>query len=422
MPPDRKRLKLMVVGAGPVGLLFARRLIRQQGARGFDIRVVDAQSPLNWEVQRIDPRVYALSRESQWLFGDLWPAIAARRLSPYRRMCVWEGDNPSGDSSISFDSADVGEPDLGHIVEDSLLRSVLLDDLARSDVEIRFDVGVEALDYDYGNGSGSGNGRGPVTVTMSDGTSATADLVVGADGANSKVRSAVGIKSINKNYAQRAVVTHVTSERPHAETAWQRFLPDGPLAFLPLADGRSSIVWTNSEAAAEVLLAANEDKFLRELESASGGILGALGPCTERLSFPLRFAHATRYSRPGVALIGDSAHAVHPLAGQGMNLGLRDAAVLADTLVAALAAGEYPADDLVLRRYARAQKAHNLSMQLAFDGLNELFSGRTPDWAASIRGLGLGLVNRLGPAKRLLMRRALGVDHALGGTASDHAT
>jgi ubiquinone biosynthesis UbiH/UbiF/VisC/COQ6 family hydroxylase len=244
---------------------------------------------------------------------------------------------------------------------------------------------------------------------------------VGADGASSKVRSAVGIEAINKNYRQRAVVSHITTEKIHGQTAWQRFLPDGPLAFLPLSDGRSSIVWTNTEAQADRLIAASDDEFLRELETASAGVLGRLGPCTQRFAFGLRLTHAVRYVAPGVALIGDAAHAVHPLAGQGMNLGLRDSAVLADTLVTAVSAGAYPGDERVLKRYERAQKAHNVGMQLAFDGLNELFSRRIPAWATPMRSFGLALVDRIGPAKRLLMRQALGVDRHLNTTLDDHA-
>lgn len=402
----RKRgrpFEIVVAGAGPVGLLFAWRLASRAGENPMRIRVVDAQPPSTWRQREIDPRVYALSRESQWLLGDLWQPVAERRVSPYRRICVWEGDGPDADSSIAFDAAEIGEPDLGHIVEDSLLRSVLLDGLARSDVELRFGVGVEAVRHDGGSRA----------VSLGDGTTARADLVVGADGADSRVRSAAGIESIKKDYRQRAVVSHVATEKPHGETAWQRFLPEGPLAFLPLADGRSSIVWTNGEAAAERLLAADDEAFIRELGIASAGVLGKLGPCTERLAFPLRLTHAIRYARQGVALIGDAAHAVHPLAGQGMNLGLRDAAVLADTVTTALTRGEFPGDERVLRRYERRQKAHNLGMQLAFDGLNELFGRRAPGWLAPVRRAGLGAVDRLAPAKRILMREALGLDHAL---------
>lgn len=409
MPKQTDPLQLIVVGAGPVGLLFAARLIRQQAKRQFEIRIVDAQSPPGWRAKGTDPRVYALSRESQCLFGDRWPLIAAKRISPYRRMCVWEGDSPSGEASITFDASDIGEPDLGHIVEDSLLRSVLLDELAESDVEISFGVGVESFSREQ-------NG---IRVLLTDGSVCDADLVVGADGADSKVRACAEIDAFDKRYRQRAIVTHVETGEPHLETAWQRFLPDGPLAFLPLADGRSSIVWTNSESAADRLLAADETEFLEALQTASAGVLGRLGPCSERFSFSLRLTHAVRYTGPRVALIGDAAHAVHPLAGQGMNLGLRDAAVLVDTLFTALKAGEYPADEFVLRRYERAQKAHNLSMQLAFDGLNELFSHHFPEWAAPVRRVGMAVIERIRPAKRLLMRRALGVDRAPGATASD---
>lgn len=396
-------IQVVVAGAGPVGLLFASRLARAPGARGTRIRVVDAHTLQSWQARRTDPRVYALSRESQRLFGELWQSIAARRASPYRRMCVWEGPAWDGDASIVFEAAEIGEPDLGHIVEDSLLRSALLEDLGHSEVEIGLGVAVETVRREGGD----------LEVGFSDGSVSRADLLVGADGTDSRVRAAAGIDALRKDYRQRAVVTHVETEKPHAETAWQRFLPDGPLAFLPLSDGRSSIVWTNGEAAAEQLLAADAEAFLEKLQNASAGVLGKLGPCTERFAFPLRLTHAFHYARQGIALIGDAAHAVHPLAGQGMNLGLRDAAVLADTVLAALNCGEYPGDERVLRRYERLQKAHNIGMQLAFDGLNELFGRRAPGWVAPIRGLGLAVVNRLAPAKRMLMRRALGLDRAL---------
>jgi 2-polyprenyl-6-methoxyphenol hydroxylase-like FAD-dependent oxidoreductase len=154
----------------------------------------------------------------------------------------------------------------------------------------------------------------------------------------------------------------------------------------------------------------SDGDFLDALNTASAGILGRIESCSRRLSFPLALKHAIRYTRPGVVLIGDAAHSVHPLAGQGMNLGLRDAAVLADTLADALDAGQYPGDEFVLRRYARAQKARNLGMQLAFDGLNTLFGPRLPDFAVPLRRFGMAAVNRADPAKRLLMRRALGLD------------
>lgn len=404
MPAHDARYRILVAGAGPVGLLFAALLQGRRPRSELAIRIVDARPPVPWRADRTDPRVYALSRESQWLLGEAWMSIAARRISPYRRMRVFEGETPEAYSAIDFDAADIGEPDLGHIVEDSLIRSALLENLETSAVEMAFGRSVEALEH---RGSA-------VRVSFSDGESEDFELVVGADGVDSRVRAAAGIDVFSKDYAQRAIVTHVVTEKPHAATAWQRFLPDGPLALLPLADGRSSVVWTNSDAEADRRLALSETDFIAELESASAGVLGQLGPASVRLSFPLALKHANRYTRPGVALIGDSAHAVHPLAGQGVNLGIRDAAVLADTLIGALKAGEFPGDDFVLRRYTREQRARNATMQLAFDGLNELFGRRLPSWLVPIRGIGMAAVDRSAFAKRLLMQRALGVDRSSG--------
>jgi len=399
MTGRERELTIVVAGAGPVGLLFALRLARADAAAGLRLRVVDAGAPARWQADAVDPRVYALSRESQRLLGDLWAVVAAKRVSPYRRMQVFEGEDPAGQGSIVFDSAEIGEPDLGHIVEDNLLRSVLLDALGRSGAETVFGSGVESIRQE-------GERLALVTTT---GDAFEADLIVGADGGDSRVRAAAGIGVLEKDYGQRALVAHVVTERSHRETAWQRFLPGGPLAFLPLADGRSSIVWTCPEGEAESLLAQDDAEFLAALQRASADMLGRIESCSRRLSFPLALKHATTYTRPGVVLIGDAAHSVHPLAGQGMNLGLRDAAVLADTLASALAAGHYPGDEFVLRRYARAQKARNLGMQLAFDGINTLFGPGVPEFASPLRRLGMAAVNRTEVAKRMLMRRALGL-------------
>jgi len=400
MTGRKRELTIVVAGAGPVGLLFALRLARENSVAGLRLRIVDAGSPARWQADAVDPRVYALSRESQRLFGDLWAVVAAKRISPYRRMQVFEGEDPAGQGSIVFDSAEIGEPDLGHIVEDNLLRSVLLEALGRSGVEAVFGSGVESIRQEDGR----------LSLVTTTGDAFDADLLVGADGGDSRVRAAAGIGVLEKDYGQRALVAHVVTELAHRETAWQRFLPGGPLAFLPLADGRSSIVWTCPDSEATRLLGLADAEFLDALQGASAGVLGRIESCSRRLSFPLAFKHATNYTRPGIVLIGDAAHSVHPLAGQGMNLGLRDAAVLADTIAAALAAGHYPGDDFVLRRYARAQKARNLGMQLAFDGINTLFGPRVPEFAARLRRLGMAAFNRTEPAKRMLMRQALGLD------------
>ena len=397
-----QRVSIVVAGAGPVGLLFALRLLSKPLDCPLEVRIVDANAPAIWREDQLDPRVYALSRESQQQLGPAWQTILAKRASSYRRMRVWEGENAAGSASIGFDAADIGEPDLGHIVEDNLLRTALLDQLSELDVELSFDLGIESLHLR----------NTAVSVEFTDGSSCEADLVVGADGAASRVRAAAGIESLEKPYGQQAIVAHVTTEFGHRQTAFQRFLDQGPLALLPLADGRSSIVWTNSDAAASALLAADEQSFLAALQQASGNVLGKIRSCSKRYSFALKCAHAARYAKRGIALIGDAAHSVHPLAGQGMNLGMRDAVVLADTVRRAVAEREYPGDERVLKRYERAQKAHNLAMQFAFDGINEIFSRPVPKMAATLRGIGFAMVDQLAPVKQLLMRRALGLDRA----------
>ncbi len=213
---------------------------------------------------------------------------------------------------------------------------------------------------------------------------------------------------MSHSYEQTAVVTHVASALPHRETAWQRFLPDGPLAFLPLSDGRTSVVWSLPTERAERLIAAEQGAFVAELQAASAGALGALGPCAARAGFPLQALHATHYCAPRAALVGDAAHTVHPLAGQGMNLGLLDAASIAAVIEDAVLAGEDPGDLKVLRRYERDRKGGNLEMLLALDALHRLF--RLPGWVAPLRAVGLRAVDSSGIAKRVLMQRALGLN------------
>ncbi len=233
-------------------------------------------------------------------------------------------------------------------------------------------------------------------------------LLAAADGSDSAVRKLLDLPAAGHGYGQTALVTHVTSALPHADTAWQRFLPGGPLAFLPLVDGRSSVVWSLPAEEAERLLAAPDAALVEALQTASAGVLGTLSAVAARGGFPLRALHALKYCRPRVALVGDAAHTVHPLAGQGMNLGLLDAACLAAEIEAALEAGEDPGDLKTLRRYERERKGDNLRMLLALDGLNRLF--RLPAWAAPLRAAGLGAANASGVAKRALMRHALGLN------------
>lgn len=396
-----RETRVVVVGAGPVGLLVAALLLKGPRAPYIKVRVLDSRRVPGWRPERTDLRVYALSRASQRLLEGLglWRAVLARRASPYRSMRVWEGARWDGAGAVGFDSADIGEPDLGHIVEDALLRDLLLDLVANDpNAELSIPAALQTVRQ-----TSSG-----VEIRTTAGETIAADVGIAADGGSSQMRAALGIGVCDRDYGQHAVVTHARSERPHAQTAWQRFLPGGPLAFLPLADGRSSIVWSLPSPEAERLTACSDAEFLAALQAASGGALGSLGPIDARASFVLRRLHALDYCRDGIALVGDAAHCVHPLAGQGMNLGFLDAACLAEVIAAAAHACEHPGDARVLDRYARRRKGHNLRMLLAFEGLDRLF--RLPAWAAPLRELGLTAVERATPVKTILMRQAMGLD------------
>jgi 2-octaprenylphenol hydroxylase len=392
---------IVIAGAGVVGLATAALLALGRCAERLRVVVVESRPLPRWRTEAMDLRVYALSRASQQLLErvGVWQRIVSLRAAPYRRMRVWEGADAHAASALDFDSADIGEPDLGHIVEDNLLRTVLADALATApNAEIGVGAGLTAVEVDADG----------VIARLDNGGQVRGKALLAADGSDSVVRRLLDLPAVEHRYEQTAVVTHVTSTGAHRDTAWQRFLPGGPLAFLPLRDGRSSVVWSLPTLAAEHWLAASEADFLRELQVASTGVLGSLTGCSARAGFPLRALHAIRYTAPRVALVGDAAHTVHPLAGQGMNLGLLDAVAIAGVVEDALLAGEDAGDLKVLRRYERQRKGDNLKMLAAFDGLNRLF--RLPPWVAPLRELGLGAVSSAGPVKRLLMRQALGLE------------
>jgi ubiquinone biosynthesis UbiH/UbiF/VisC/COQ6 family hydroxylase len=248
-----------------------------------------------------------------------------------------------------------------------------------------------------------------MTVRLADGTDLRARLLVGADGADSWVRAQLGLPTTSRDYRQLAVVGHVSSECPHERTAWQCFTPGGPVALLPLADGRSSIVWSCFEAEARELVGLTDDEFGARLTAATGRVLGNLRATTPRLALPLVARHTHRYTGARFALVGDAAHQIHPLAGQGINLGLLDVAALAEILASHMLGTRLadPGDALVLRRYERGRKGANLLTMAAMEGLHRVF---TSDSAALTRlaAAGLGAVDRLPAVKRLLMAQAAG--------------
>lgn len=402
----------LIVGGGPVGLAIAALLLEGANAQHWSVCLLEPRPAPAWTRDDFDLRVYALSRASQNILrsAGAWDGIVARRASPYRRMVIWEGAFGASVGKLTFDSAEIGEPDLGHIVEDRLIRSCLLEVLVgRAGLDLRLGVELAAV-----RAEPSG-----VEVTTGAGEVLAADVVIAADGSASTVRSLLGLPIVSVQYDQEALVTHVGTEHGHAETAWQRFLSSGPVALLPLADGRSSVVWSTAAEHARTLLTATEAEFMAALDSATDGVLGAIKSVSARASFPLRAVHARQYCSARVALIGDAAHTVHPLAGQGMNLGLLDAAVLAEVIRAAVENGEDPGDLRVLRRYERRQKGRNLKALLAMDALHRLFTRAGP-LLAPVRASGMSLVDAAPAAKRVLMREALGLVGELPEAARRH--
>lgn len=381
--------QIIVVGGGPVGAAAALALSQQ----GFEVALLERGSaPPAYDPAGYDLRVYALAPHSARLLDGLgvWPEVLARRASPYGAMRVWER---GPEHALRFDCADTGRAELGWIVEHSLVVDRLW---AKLDGVVRYErAAIESAVF----------GEAGTILRLSDGRELRARLVVAADGAESQLRGLAGIDTVGWGYAQRAIVCHVRTQRPHRATAWQRFLSSGPLAFLPLADGHCSIVWSAEEALAQELLALDDAAFLARLGEALEHALGEVLDATPRISFPLRLLHAQDYVRPGLVLVGDAAHAIHPLAGQGVNLGFADVQELARTLAVSRDAGRDWAGLRNLQRYARARKAANLEMLTLTDGLYRAFRLRVPGLKAAL-GLGMEAVGRLGPLKAWLARQA----------------
>jgi 2-octaprenyl-3-methyl-6-methoxy-1,4-benzoquinol hydroxylase/2-octaprenylphenol hydroxylase len=310
-------------------------------------------------------------------------------------MHVW--DDASG-ASIDFDAAAEGRDLLGCIVENSLVQWTLWQALETAGVRRLCPAEVTAFE--------ARDDR--IQLQLADGATLPAAVLVAADGAGSPLRQLAGIGTRGRDYAQRAVVAHVDTERAHEDTAWQRFLPGGPLALLPLADGRSSIVWSLPEAEAQRVLALDDRRFCDELGAASDFRLGRITGSTARAAFPLKLQLAERYQAERFVLLGDAAHAVHPLAGQGVNLGLRDVAELRDTLVQARAAGRDIGAEHVLRRYARRRRSADTLDALGFDALARIYAWQSPPLVAA-RAVGVRLLDRLAPLKRRLSDHAAGL-------------
>lgn len=399
----RHDFHIVIVGGGMVGACAGALAAVDPRLAELRIAVLEAHPPAAPPQGDVDLRVSAVSRASQRILTAVgaWPLVPPQSLSPYEEMIVWDAaSKPGGAGAIHFSASATSEPNLGHIVENRRLQWALYDcpPFRQRVTLLRAELAGLTLERDR------------AVVSLGDGRALSAALVVGSDGAASLSRKLAGIETAGWNYDQRALVTHVRTERPHARTAWQRFLADGPIAYLPLADGRSSIVWTTRPAHAEHLAACPPEEASQEIEQALDGVLGKVEVAAPRMHFPLRLTHARQYCKERFALVGDAAHSIHPLAGQGVNLGFLDCAALVQVLAQELADGgtvEALAELRVLRRYERWRKSENLIALGMVDGLNRLFStsDETLGW---IRRSGLGAVNRSALAKRFFIGRALG--------------
>lgn len=378
-----------MAGGGLTGLVAAASLARA----GLEAAVLEGRE----RGAEGDGRVSALTVGSERILRRLgvWERITGA--APFRRMRVWEA---SGGAEIRFDAHAVGAEHLGHIVENRVVVEAL-------------EGAVDSLGVAWSRPSrvaGLALGRGEVTVELdrSWGRSRMrAGFLVGADGGGSLVRKLAGIPVRGRDYRQLGIVCSVRPERHHRDTAWQVARPAGPLAFLPLPEGLCSIVWSTAREHAEYLLALPDDAFRRELETAFESRLGAIEWAGPRAGFPLRAVRAATYSAPRVALAGDAAHTIHPLAGQGVNLGILDAAVLAEVAAEAAARGRDPGGRAALLRYERRRKGHNLAVGLAVDGFDRLYRARGRP-VRDLRNAGLAAVHRLAPIKRRIILHASG--------------
>jgi 2-octaprenylphenol hydroxylase len=404
------QLDVAVVGAGPIGLTTALLLARTAKIPAARIAVYDRHIPDPPEdlgTLPVDLRVFALSRASERILrvADAWADVAGTRTGPYERMHVWHADvPPHGGDALVFDAAEIGDRDLGVITENSVLQAALLRAARRAGI-VLVAAEITALTQD----------RGAAALTAA-GRQTTARLVVGADGAQSRIRELAGLGAERTDYGQTALVAMVSTQRAHAHTAWQRFLGVGTLAFLPLPSGQCSIVWSLPTARAESLLAAPQDQFERELESDFDGALGHVRLESERVKFPLWRLAAQSYVTSRVALVGDAAHVVHPLAGQGANLGFLDAAALADVIAGGLMEREDIGAERILRRYERWRRSENELMSGAIDAFDRLLARGTGQVAELVQR-GMPFVGRSTLAKRAFIERAMGLAGELPAAA-----
>lgn len=395
----KEKFDVVIVGGGMVGAALACGL----GGSRIKTALIENEAPLPFAPEQAhDLRVSALSIASKniLLAVGAWDGVAGRRYCPFRRMRVWE------ESGVTeFCSRDIGYPELGYIVENRIVQLALLERAKEFDnVELICPAAIDRIDY-----RPDGNAA---AVALANGRCLAADLLVAADGGQSKVRQALGFGVTARDYAQHALVLYVATEYGQQDITWQHFVPSGPQAFLPLPGPYASLVWYHSPEEVQRLKSLNPDELKKELTAAFPDCLGPVNHILATASFPLRRQHAQAYVKEGAALIGDAAHIINPLAGQGVNIGLLDAAALAEVLLEAKTHRIALGNLAILRQYEKRRRFENLKMMAVMDAFYEVFSNDIAPLKL-LRNIGFNLADRIRPAKHLAMRAAMGLDGRL---------
>ncbi len=398
-------IDLVIVGGGIAGSALACAL----DGSGLKVLLLEAgclqAEPLvNRSVKDFDPRVSALTHGSQAFFEKLgvWSNIVGKRVSPYTSMHVFDGE---GRGEITFQSEEVGAECLGHIVENRVIIHALQQRLSfSSNVRLLENVSIEAI----------ANSERGYRLTGNDSIVIDTKLLVGADGANSFVRRSLDFKTHEWDYDHHAIVCTVATTQSHKRRAWQSFTEHGPLAFLPLNHEPeesvyySSIVWSVDPDEASRLLGLDDDDFKSDLSFGIEHLLGDVVEVSQRFSFPLRQRHAVNYTKKSVALVGDAAHTIHPLAGQGINLGLKDVMALAEEILSAEKSNRAIDDKAVLKRFERRRKGDNLSMMAVMEGFKRLY-GQQDLLTRFVRNHGMRTIDAIGPVKNQIVKQAMGI-------------
>ncbi|MBM3617373.1 MAG: 2-octaprenyl-6-methoxyphenyl hydroxylase [Alphaproteobacteria bacterium] len=385
---------ILIAGGGLVGMATAVAL----ASGGLRVAVVERTPPPSQLAEGFDGRVSAISLGSQKLFAQLgvWERIAALA-EPILDIRVSDADSPI---FLHYDHREVGDEPFGWIVENRHTRAALFErakDFANLELLTPASItGIETTSQS-------------AIVTLADGRTLSAPLLIGADGKHSRIRDWAGIKAHTHPYHQTAIVCTIAHTEPHHGLALEKFLPIGPFAVLPMQNNQSSLVWTESHERAEMLISLPDDAFIEEITRRVGTQLGEISLVGGRFKYPLTLVHAESYISQRVALVGDAAHGIHPIAGQGVNLGFRDVAALAEVLVDAKRLGLDIGAQPTLQAYTRWRSFDAMAMVATTDILNRLFSNNVFPLNAA-RNLGLGLVGKLPGVKRFFMRHAMGME------------